>query len=503
MITVKFEKHDKSYERTVRFPDRSQFVEDSVVIQPKWHSPETWSWVKPLHEYTRDQLAHEGQEVAQALLGQKGMEYIKNNSPDSSRLVVFENQDLPEIARVPWEIACIDNEFILTDRFIPLVRQPEHVQTKRKLRIHSPLRMVLISASPTDQQSLMIEEELLTTALALGDQMAEGKIVVDEVLNCTREKLIEILRSNSYDIFYFTGHGHFQENTGYLVLENPGRTTDLVSARDVITALRRQKGLSLVFLNCCNAAAVGQPETYGWRGFGDVARKVLKLGVPEVIATQAAIFDTTARKIMISFFQELCPDEKFDIAKALTTARCDVESDLNQFHDFYHFVHLSSLGPYTEMEVKQRENIDEFGKGWREKVAYRTANYMALDKNFVGRFSYISRIEDAWWRDSVKVAGIHGLGGIGKTFLCNRMEERTLCHAIASKRLNQSIWLDFREGQGNTLAGFLVQLAAWPMTWGFPNIKRSWTITKPFPPLWKNFDPLTSFWKAGSRERYC
>ncbi len=491
MITVKFEKHDQGYKRTVRFPDGNQVVEDNVIIQAKWHSPETWSWVKPLHEYTRDHLAQEGQAVGQALLGQTGIEYIKNNSTDASRILIFENRDIPEIARVPWEIACIDNEFILTDRFIPLVRQPEHVQTKKKLSIHSPLRMVLISASPIDQQSLMIEEELLTTALALGDQMAEGHIVVDEVLNCTREKLVEILRSNSYDIFYFTGHGHFQENTGFLVLENPDRTTDLVSAPDVITALRRQKGLSLMFLNCCNAAAVGQPETRGWRGFSDVARKALKLGVPEVIATQAAIFDATARTVMKSFFQELCLDEKFDIARALTTARCDVESDMNQFHDFYHFVHLSSLAPGPELEVQQIELTDDMGKGWREKVVYRTGNYMALDKNFVGRFSYISRIEDAWWRDSVKAVGIYGLGGIGKTFLCNRMEERALCHAVAAKRLYQSIWLDFREGQGNTLAGFLVQIVGLAHDLGFSEYQKVLDDHETFPTPLEKLRPFS------------
>ncbi len=491
MITVKFEKHDQSYKRTIALPDGGQLIEHGVVIPPQWHSPETWSWVKPLHEYTRDQLAREGRAVAQALLGQKGQDYIKTNSPGSTRLVVFETRDLPEIARVPWEIACIDNEFIIIDRFIPLVRQPEHVQTQKKLSIHRPLRMVLISAAPTDQPALMIEEEMLSTALALGEQMAEGNIVVHEVLNCSREKLVEILRGNQYDIFYFTGHGHFQENTGFLALENPDRTADLVPAGDVITALRRQEGLSLVFLNCCNAAAVGRPGTPGWQGFNDVARKVLKMGVPEVIATQAAIFDTTARKVMKSFFQELCPDERFNVARALTTARCDVDSEMNEFHDFYHFVHLSALAPEPGIEVLPPEAAEDPVTGWREKVAYRTGNYMPVDKNFVGRFSYISRIEDAWWRDAVKAAGIHGLGGIGKTFLCSRMEERALCHAVAAKRLNQTIWLDFREGQGNTLAGFLVQLAGLAHDLGFPEYQKVLDDHETFPTPLEKLRPFS------------
>ena len=196
MLTIFFEKHEENYKRVIQFPDKTKHVCDGVVILPKWHSPETWSWIKPLYEYSRDELAKEGQAVAEALLGNQGIDFLRENNGNSLKIIITENKKLPEISRVPWEIACIDGEFVLTDLFIPIIRRPDHIRIKSKLQINRPLRMALLSASPKNQDTLMVEEELISVALALGESIAEGRIIVDEILNCTREKLKEIFRSN-------------------------------------------------------------------------------------------------------------------------------------------------------------------------------------------------------------------------------------------------------------------------------------------------------------------
>jgi len=143
------------------------------------------------------------------------------------------------------------------------------------------------------------------------------------------------------------------------------------------------------------------------------------------------------------------------------SARSDVESDLDQYHDFFHFVHFSALSGQARVEQAARKGFEQrIGEEWRGRVIHNTENYMVLDRNFVGRLTFLSQIEKAWWRDAVKVVGLHGIGGIGKTFLCNRMEQRALCHHIAGKRFERSIWLDFRNGKGATLSGFFQQLFA-------------------------------------------
>ncbi len=495
MLKIRFQKQDKGYQRQVTLPDGSAHTQDNVAIPEQWYIPKRWRWERQFYEFPRETLEKEGGALADTLLGIHGVDEVRDN-PDLTGIVINENKDLPDIFRVPWELACVDGEFVCTDRSIPIIRQPDLRPSKRELKVHSPLRMALLSASPKDESPLQLEEEMLSLSLALGDPMAEGKIIVDEVLNCTRGKLQEIFRSNQYDIVYFTGHGGFRENTGSLVLEGNGGASEPMPAGDFASALRGQKSLSLVFLNCCNAAKVGEAESVGQKGFRDVARRVLRLGVPEVIATQASIFDATGRKIMKTFFEALCTNGDFDVAEALTSARVDVAGDTGRFgdfykyHDFYHFVHLRSReAPVYEIVPRDTGKQDE--TDWRKKVRHDTSNYMKLDNNFIGRFAMISRIEDMWWDDSFKTIGLHGIGGIGKTFLCNRMEQRGLTHAVDKKRLEQSIWIDFREGKGDSLAGFITQLAAIASDLGFPVFRTVLDDHEQYPSPFHKLRPLS------------
>ena len=483
-ITVKFDKQGEKYTRLVTFPDGKCVAEQDIQIKKQWHSPETWQWSKPLHEYSREELTKEGNLIAHVLLGQQGCDFLAALEPNPSdnetnpQILILENTALPEIARIPWEIACIGNEFIATQRFIPIIRRPQSIagpQTKKKWPLHEPLKLLLVSASPKDQTRLHVENELMKAAYALEEPMANRRVIVDEVLNCTREKLGEILRCNvdsGYDILYFTGHGHFDGQDGYLILEKGDGSFDPVSANDVVTLLRRQREtFSLVFLNCCNAAAVGDEETTGKNGFGDVARKILKMGVPHVVATQASIDDDTGREAMKAFFEEL-GQGVFNPTRALVSARASVDNDANPNHDFYHFVHLSTWIGDETWEIRPRPKEEDVRLTEEEQAAYSSEHYIELDKNFVGRFEYISRIEEAWWNESAHVVGLHGLGGIGKTYLCSRMQQRVLTYAVPAKRLNKCIFIDFRQGTGHTLGLFLNQLIGIAHDLGFSEYEK-------------------------------
>ena len=571
--------------------------------------------------------------------------------------MILESRNVHELARVPWELACLGESFLVIDPFTPIIRRPDYVQLKNRLRVQNPLRLALASAAPEGHDSVLVEEELVNAALALGDQVAEGRIIVDEVLNCTREKLSEIFRSNTYDIIFFIGHGCLSDSgfdsvpdflpgskpgsvpgslpgsmpgsmpgskpgsvpdslpgsmpgsipgsvsdpasahtgsssgqtapgpgqtgpasgdtgcgsasapgqtgsafgdtgcvsasasgqtgsafgdtgcgsasapgqtgsafgdtgcvsasasgstgsTGYLILESPDGEADPVSGHDFQSLLHRQTDLSLVLLGCCNAATASKAESEGWRGFRAVARSVLEGGVPEVIASQAVACNAAGRKVMKAFFRELClyldssksnggSSHEFNVGKALSQARSEVETDRSQFHDFYHFIHLSALAPDVKIEVRRTSDKaqESIRSDWRDRVIYRTPNYTAFDGSFTGRFIFISRIEHAWWHGSVKAVGIYGPDGIGKTFLCNRMEERTLCGHLPARRFERSIWIDFQEGVGNTLAGFLTQLVGLAHDLGFPAYREVLDDSYVFPTPTEKLRPLVEHLK--------
>jgi hypothetical protein len=315
------------------------------------------------------------------------MQFLEN-ATEPLRIVIEENPLLPEVARIPWELAFGGDTFLAADPFTPIIRQPTRTRPVNSITIHCPLRMALISASPQDQHPLMVEEELINVALSLDEQITEGRLLVDEIMNCTREKLSETLRANRYDIVYFTGHGCFTDDTGFLALEAQDKFTDPLSANDFAAALRPQREVSLLFLNCCNSAAVGEVRQASWEGFGDVARKAMKHGVPQVVATQSAVFDSTGRKLMKVFFEEICRDGDFDVTAALTQTRCTLESDQSQYHDFYQFVHLSTLTKNATIEVKKTAPEELNYSNWQGNVVSHTSNRMDIERNFVGRFSY-------------------------------------------------------------------------------------------------------------------
>ncbi|MCX6583413.1 MAG: hypothetical protein NT166_24820 [Candidatus Aminicenantes bacterium] len=333
-ITVTFEKQGEKYSRSVTFPDGKRVTEQDIQIKKQWHSPETWQWSKPLHEYSREELSKEGNHIAHVLLGQQGRDFLaalEPNSPDNEtnmQILILEHTALPEIARIPWEIACIGREFIVTQRFIPIIRRPQPMagpQTKKKWPLHEPLKLLLVSASPKDQTRLHVENELLKAA------------------------------------------------------------------------------------------------------------------------------------------------------------RAAVDNDANPYHDFYQFVHLSTWTGDETWEIRPRPKEEGVRLTEEEQAAYRSEHYIELDKNFVGRFEYISRIEETWWNESAHVVGLHGLGGIGKTYLCSRMQQRVLFYAVPAKRLNKSIFIDFRQGTGHTLGLFLNQLTGIAHDLGFSEYEKVVEDDEKFP----------------------
>ncbi|MCX6584671.1 MAG: hypothetical protein NT166_31250 [Candidatus Aminicenantes bacterium] len=106
-ITVKFDKQGEKYTRLVTFPDGKCVTEQDIQIKKQWHSPETWQWSKPLHEYSREELSKEGNHIAHVLLGQQGRDFLAALEPNTAdnetntQILILENTALPEIARIP------------------------------------------------------------------------------------------------------------------------------------------------------------------------------------------------------------------------------------------------------------------------------------------------------------------------------------------------------------------------------------------------------------------
>jgi hypothetical protein len=359
MLKIWFERQNQHYRRTVRFPEGTDAVEDHVMIEPGWHEPATGPQAGRFHRYFPEEMMPVGQDIAHVLLGRHGIRFLDDNREQEHRIILCESPELPEISRIPWELAALEEQYLLIHRLIPIVRQPHSVKIIKKLTVRQPPRVLMLSAGFTGQSMPLLENQLTTLALTLGELKAHGYVEVEEELNCTREKMNRLLCRNRYDIVCFTGSGYFDESksTGGLLLETTGGELEQVSAGDLVFYFREQKDLPLVFLNCCNAANTKEGDLDGLQGFRQVARRLMGRGVPELVVTEAAQYEDSARIIIKTFFEELVMDPGFNVAKALTTARCTVDTKPEQLQDFYRFLHYSALEEDAEICLSDSSNI--------------------------------------------------------------------------------------------------------------------------------------------------
>jgi len=56
MVQIRFERQGEGYRRIIDLPDGRKFIADNLIIPKEWHSPEPWPWVRPFHEYSREEL---------------------------------------------------------------------------------------------------------------------------------------------------------------------------------------------------------------------------------------------------------------------------------------------------------------------------------------------------------------------------------------------------------------------------------------------------------------
>jgi CHAT domain len=105
----------------------------------------------------------------------------------------------------------------------------------------------------------------------------------------TKEKLIEKLEEDNWDVFFFTGHSKSEQETGYLEI-NSNRTDDLniTDLNDAFTSAI-SRGLKLAVFNSCD-------------GLG-LARQLTNLHIPQIIVMRESVQDAVAQDFLKHFLK--------------------------------------------------------------------------------------------------------------------------------------------------------------------------------------------------------
>jgi sugar lactone lactonase YvrE len=230
--------------------------------------------------------------------------------------------EVPELARLPWELLydARADEFVSLSKRTPVIRYLELPQPVTPLAVELPLRMLAMVASPKDLPPLNVEHERERLEQALASMRAGGKLSLEWIDGQTYQDLQRALRPDTYHVFHFIGHGGFDSQTGegMIALCDEDGNADRIRATDLSRLLADQYALRLVVLNACQGARANASNM-----FSSTATRLVKRGVPAVVAFQYAISDDAAIAFASAFYEAVADQLPIDAAMSYArTAMC-------------------------------------------------------------------------------------------------------------------------------------------------------------------------------------
>lgn len=232
----------------------------------------------------------------------------------------------PELIDLPWEYLFNPdkNRFLSLSVDSPLVRDLDLTGRIEPLRIESPLRVLVMIASPSDYEELDVEKEWSRLKDAVADLEAAGRIVLERTDTASLSALQRQLRKEDYHIFHFIGHGGFdaQANDGVLVFVDESGRGRKISGQQLGTILHDEKTLRLAILNACEGGRASFTDP-----FAGVAQSLLQQDIPAVIAMQFEVSDRAAITLAHEFYAAIA--DGYPVDAALSEARKSIYADVS------------------------------------------------------------------------------------------------------------------------------------------------------------------------------
>ena len=336
----------------------------------------------------------------------------------------------PELMNLPWEFLHDGDGFLVTRWETPLSRLPLGIARRDKRPLERTLRMLVVVSSPLDlpeHRVLNTEREQEVILAALGKLQRKGLLDIDFCEDAALDTIQDYLSEQDYDILHFTGHGVFNEvkGRGELLLEDERGHLQPLTNEEFAALLRGYPSLRLVFLSACQSARTANNDAYA-----DLARRLLKQGVPAVLAMQYSVLDEVVTLLADRFYTGLANNKPLDVA--LTEARLALQMAKGKeggervdfatpvlFLNDPACVSVAQVRPETE-EVRLDRPVD-----W--------STVSVMEKGFVGRRRELRRIRHGFTSGRQRAFIIHGLGGIGKSVLATRAATKLRKHFAGVK----------------------------------------------------------------------
>ncbi len=275
----------------------------------------------------RAEIVALGKELADALLPPQvaimfGKSMVKLERDEGVRIRL--KLDTYALADLPWEYVFWDDDFLVLNRRVSLVRYEILGQPTSTLDPVSeyPLRLVAVLASPNGVPSLDLPTERQNIVKAL-----EALPIQPEFPGDTMIALLDAFLRDAH-IFHFSGHGRFNGDMGaaYGTLEGEGELLlagddgqVAAIAAEKIARIVADRGVRLAVLNACETGQRDQVNP--WTG---VVPALTRKGIPAVIGMQFRVGDKNAITFSRTFYRALALGRSID--EAMTEGRIAVDT---------------------------------------------------------------------------------------------------------------------------------------------------------------------------------
>ncbi len=274
------------------------------------------------------------------------------------------------LQQLPWEALHAGTRPLATgtdvifSRYI-LDRRQGHSAPSKPSESGQALRILMVIASPNDQEQLELKEEVYHLQSELHPDGAEPDSTLDSALLDVQLKILEQpgraeltqeLDRGNYQVLHYAGHSNLGNAGGdlYLVSRQTG-LTERLSGED-LAGLLVNNGIKLAVFNSCRGGYSASTEP-GWEA-RNLAQALVNRGVPAVIAMTERIPDHVAITFTQLLYRNLKKGQSIDLS--LNRTRQGLISAYGS-HQFYWALPTLYMQPsfdgYLVKVLGDRENL--------------------------------------------------------------------------------------------------------------------------------------------------
>ncbi len=352
----------------------------------------------------------------------------------------------PELGAIPWEYLYdeLNDLFLAISPETPITRYIQVPEPPRSITIHPTLKVLAVISNPVNLAErglpeLDAEKEKQVLSQALEEWEKEGLVQLEFLDHAVASEIRERLRRYQPHIFHFIGHGAFEDDRAYLVIEDDDHRLRLITGRTFREFFLGNDFTKLVILNACQSATTSSTQPGSVRRPSPIvglAPNLVRRGLPAVVAMQYSIYDDTAIKFSREFYRALAVG--FPVDTAISEAR---------------------RGIYIDCGVERRDwgipvLFMRSPDGIILKLTKPIARPLRLESipgggDFIGRERELNEYQRRL--DSQNIVVIGGAAGVGKTMLGAHIVALRQRSGQAQLPQRRVFWHTFHSGLNDNL----------------------------------------------------